>query len=121
MYLIFKNIYMSATITEELLKSFQEEKEKIINSDDFIKFLWKFKRKEYSIINKALIFKQFPTATETYWFWTWKKMGKKINKWAKGIIIYAVNEVEKENKDTKELEKKKYVWVKTVFDVSQVS
>ena len=52
-------------ITEELLAKYENMKDLLPEQETFIQWLGKFRREEYSLRNKMLIFLQNPEARET--------------------------------------------------------
>jgi hypothetical protein len=91
----------------------------IQTSADFQRLLaWSAAFTAYSLNNVLLIWSQRPDSTRVAGFHTWRKLGRTVNKGAKGIMIYAPRIVKpKQDGD----EPRVYFGVEHVFDVSDTS
>ena len=112
---------------KEIMDSLEKGVTSVFTSEKYqecLDFFSKFHN--YSLNNTILIMMQKPDATKVASFATWKKLGVKINKGAKGIkILCPVPYKYTEEQDTKDGGKKEveksglYFKVGHVFDISQ--
>ena len=105
-------------ISKEYIQNLLKNKDRIIATMQYHKFLVTFKRTEYSDFNKLLVYSQNSKATDVRWFGMWLKAGRAVKKGERAIKICVAwkFEKEKENWETLEL---KYFKYSSVFDISQ--
>lgn len=110
---------MSSPFTMELFEKFDRLKDSIPADAHFKNFLENFKRPEYSMNNKMLVFMQNPKATDVQGFTSRKAKSRTVRKGERALYVFAMNTTEKEDEKTGEKKVRKYFGIRPVFDITQ--
>ena len=110
---------MSSALTEEMLAQLENAKKVLPTNAAFQEWLKIFRRVEYSMNNKMMIYIQNPNATQTYGFHTRRSMKRQVKLWEEALHVFAMKKTEYKDEKTGEIVEKKYFGTKAVFDISQ--